>query len=120
MQIESKADERSKAEAVRKANAGHTIWLGTYILLALVCLGIYFALRLRVFDNWANYRLFLQRSALGGFFIFIVLTASRYAQALISRYNHAKAIAYNLIRLVRIISALVICMIIIAFLFVNW
>lgn len=120
MQIESKADERSKAEAVRQVNASHKIWLGTYILLTLLCLGIYFTLRLRVFDRWANYRLFLQKAALGAFFIFLVLTASKYAQALITKYNHTRAIAYNLIRLVRIISAIVICMIIIAFLFVNW
>lgn len=120
MQIESKAADRSKAKEVRRVKAGHTIWMGTYILLALVCLGIYFTLRLQIFDRWTNYRLFLQKSFLGAFFIFIVLTASKYVQTLITRYNHTRAIAYNLIRLARIISAIVICMIVIAFLFVNW
>jgi small-conductance mechanosensitive channel len=120
MQIETENDNSSKAETIREVNVNHKAWLGTYILLALSCLGIYFLVRLRIFGSWVIDHALVQKSLLAGFFIFIVLTASRYAQALISRYNHAKAIAYNLIRLVRIISVIAIGMIVIAFLFENW
>jgi small-conductance mechanosensitive channel len=120
MQIKTEQDESSKAEVIRQINVNHKVWLGTYIILALVCLGFYFIVRLRVFGDLPAYHILAQKASLAGFFIFIVLTASRYAQALISRYKHVKAIAYNLIRLVRIISVLAMAMILIAFLFENW
>jgi small-conductance mechanosensitive channel len=120
MQIETDADERSKAAAVREANTNHKVWLGSYIIMALVCLGVYFIVRLQVAGNWLGHRALIQKAFLAGFFIFMALAASRYAQTLISRYNHTKAIAYNLIRLVRILCGLVICMVVITFLFENW
>jgi small-conductance mechanosensitive channel len=120
MQIETEQDELSKAETVRQVNVNHKVWQGTYIILALACLGIYFLVRLRIFSALTSYHVLIQKACLAGFFIFIVLTASRYGQALITRYKHVKAIAYNLIRLVRIISVLAIAMIVIAFLFENW
>jgi small-conductance mechanosensitive channel len=120
MQIETEQDESSKAEVVRQINVNHKVWLGTYIILALLCLGIYFMVRLRVFGSLAGYHILVQKASLAGLLIFMVLTASRYAQALITRYKHVKAIAYNLIRLVRIISVLAITMFVIAFLFENW
>ena len=120
MQIETEQDELSKAETVHQVNVNHKVWQGTYIILALACLGIYFLVRLRIFSSLTPYHLLIQKACLAGFFIFIVLTASRYAQALITKYKHAKAIAYNLIRLVRIIAVLAIAMIVIAFLFENW
>jgi small-conductance mechanosensitive channel len=120
MQIQTEEDEVSKAEAVKQANANHRVWLGTYIILALLCLGIHFIVRLHVFNSWIKYRVLIQKAFLAGFFIFLLLAASKYAQTLISRYNHTKAIAYNLIRLVRIICGIAICMVVIAFLFENW
>ncbi|MBO9203925.1 MULTISPECIES: mechanosensitive ion channel family protein [Niastella] len=120
MQIETGQNESKKAERVRQANVNHTIWLGTYIILGLICLGIYFVVRLRVLGIVTRYHTLIQKSFLAGFFIFLVLTTSRYAQALISKYKHVKAIAYNLIQLVRIIAGIGIGMIIIAFLFQNW
>jgi small-conductance mechanosensitive channel len=120
MQIETEQDELSKAETVHQVNVNHKVWQGTYIILALACLGIYFLVRLRIFSSLTPYHILIQKACLAGFFIFMVLTASRYTQALITRYKHAKAIAYNLIRLVRIIAVLAIAMIVIAFLFENW
>lgn len=120
MQIQTEKDESSKAEAVQQVNVNHKAWLGTYIILALLCLGIYFVIRLQVFRSWTSYHVLVQKAFLAGFFIFIVLAASRYVQSLIGRYKHVKAIAYNLIRLVRIISGIAVGMIVIAFLFENW
>jgi small-conductance mechanosensitive channel len=120
MQIQTGEDESSKAEAVQRANANHKVWLGTYIIMALLCLGVFFVVRLQVFGSWIDHHALVRKAFLAGFFIFLLLAASKYVQALITRYNHTKAIAYNLIRLVRIICGISICMVVIAFLFENW
>jgi small-conductance mechanosensitive channel len=120
MQIETSKDKNSRAETVRRVNTTHKAWLGTYIILALLCLGIYFLFRLQVLGPLTSSHALMQKASLAGFFIFLILSASRYAQSLTSRYKHVKAIAYNLIRLIRIISGIAIGMIVIAFLFQNW
>jgi len=119
MQVEENKDKHEQAQAVSEVKQQHKLWIGTYLILALVCLGVYFMARLDFLKGWTHVPL-LKRSALAGFFVLVVLTVSKYAQSLVVRYNHARAIAYNLIRLVRIIAILTICMIVVAFLFENW
>ncbi|PWT99130.1 MAG: mechanosensitive ion channel protein MscS [Bacteroidetes bacterium] len=113
-------EDKSEKDTLRKAEKNHKIWVGTYIVLAIICLGSYFLLRVKVFGNWPEHQVLIQKGFLAAFFITAVLTVSKYTQALIGKYNHTRAIAYNLVRLVRIVAFLSILIIIIAFLFQNW
>lgn len=121
MDIENQhSNSAGKSEAIQNIRQKHKAWIGTYILLSLLCIGVYFIMRLKWVTITPAYDMLIQRSALGAFLIFVVLTAAKYAQAFVARYTHAKAVKYNLIRLIRIIAVLTVLMIVIAFLFQNW
>lgn len=120
MQLETKHDDASREKTVQQVKKEHKAWIGTYLVVALACLGLYFTIRLHVFEYWNGRLPLIRRAALAGFFIFLLLTVSKYLQRLVVKYNHQKGVAYNLIRLVRIISFLSVCMTGVAFLFENW
>jgi len=119
MQIEDN-NSSSQTRTIQQARKEHRLWIGSYLVLALASISFYFMVRLHAFDQISSHLPLLQKAFLAGFFIFVVLTISKYAEHLIARYNHTKAIAYNLVRLIRIVAILAICMIVIAFLFENW
>lgn len=112
--------DKENAYILQRVKKEHKVWLGSYVLLALASLGFYFLVRLNVFDVLGKYHSIIQRWFFAGFLIFIVLAISKYTQAFIVKHNHAKAIAYNIIRLVRILAFFAIIMIIVAVLFENW
>jgi small-conductance mechanosensitive channel len=120
MDIHDHKDEQPAQETIQEVKTHHKIWLGSYILLALGCLAVYFIFRMPFAGRFTHYTHLLKRIFLGGFFVFTVLGISKYAQTLVIRYKESKAIRYNLIRLIRILALLAIVMIIIAFLFENW
>src|ERR1044072_1521413 len=114
MDIRDNKGEEPARQTIQEVKTHHKIWLGTYILLALGCLAVYFILR------FTSYVPLLKRMFLGGFFVFTVLGISKYIETLVIKYKESKAIRYNLVRLIRILAFLTIVMIIIAFLFENW
>src|SRR3954453_18013861 len=75
----------------------HKVWIGTYIVLALVCIAAYFLLRLRFFNFLQGYRNFLLNLLLGAFFSFLVLIASKIIEGLVTKISHAKALVYNIV-----------------------
>ena len=120
MDIQNNNKTVAEKEEVAEVKQHHKIWIGSYVVLALICLGMHFLFRLTVFDTLKEYRPLLKKIFLGAFFIFTVLSISKYAQVLLLRYTHVKALRYNLIRLIRILSLLAIFMIVVAFFFENW
>jgi small-conductance mechanosensitive channel len=112
--------DKENSATLNKIKKEHKVWLGTYLLLGLASIGFYFLVRLHVFDILGKYHNLVQRSFFAGFLIFVLLAVSKYIQAFIVKHNHAKAIAYNIIRLVRILVVFAIVMIVIAVLFENW
>ena len=67
MQIETDKNKIQKKETVAKVKKEHKVWLGTYIILALICLGVYLMARLNIGDLFLNRIAFLQKGCLAGF-----------------------------------------------------
>ncbi|MGN6616654.1 MAG: mechanosensitive ion channel family protein [Ilyomonas sp.] len=112
------AEEHEVKETVEPAH--HKVWISTYIFLALACITAYFLFRLKTFDLLGTYRNILLKVSLAAFFCFIVLIIAKIIEGIVMRKTHAKGIRYNMVRLVRLLTLLVIAFIIISFLNENW
>jgi small-conductance mechanosensitive channel len=119
-ETEAHAEEKPPEQQEKQ----HKFWAGTYLLL-LVALGVlYYALRLNFFDRLlppaAPYHAPVQRAVVGAMGIVLVLALSKVANAfLISRLEDAVS-RYNLGRILRLITTLIIFFIVISVLFANW
>ena len=105
---------------IRPHSAAHKIWIGSYMLLALGCLAAFFLLKLEVFGLLGNVRFWLTKISLAAALGFLVLSISKWTEGVIIRHNHHKAERYNLIRLIRLLTVLVVVGIFISALFQNW
>jgi small-conductance mechanosensitive channel len=111
---------KSKNGITHKKEKSEKIWLGSYIVLMVIFLAAWLLLRLEVFQVFGKYRILLQKLAMGGFVSCIVLGISKLLQLIILKKAHLKSTRYNLVRLVKLLSVIVIILIITSFLFVNW
>ena len=102
------------------AGSRHRLWIVTYIILAIVCLAVYFLLQFRVFGLLGNYRSLLQRLALAGFVVSLVFIVTKTIENIVAKRSHAKKVSYNVIRLIRFLSFLIAAFIVISFLFARW
>jgi small-conductance mechanosensitive channel len=119
--VDIKTIKEVRKEAGQLANKGrHRLWIISYVIAALVCLAIYFFLRFRVFDILGSYRSLLQRLSLAGFVVFIVFMITKGLELLTARRSHAKAVQYNVVRLIRLLSVFIAAFIIVTFLFEKW
>lgn len=118
MEVESNHHKDKEINAVK----GHQnkFWIGGYALLSFGSFVVYWLARFQVFDVFGVYKDWLQRGALASCFVFIVFVASRIAQSFVAKRSHTKGIRYNLLRLIRLISLLLVLMIVTSFLFENW
>jgi small-conductance mechanosensitive channel len=98
----------------------HRLWIVTYGIIAVGSLVLYFLLRFKVFDILGTYRGLLQKLSLAGFFVFIVLIITKGIELIVLRKSHTRAIRYNFIRLIRLLSVFIAIGIVITFVFVNW
>ena len=118
MDIEKKPE--LKAEPVHPHSTTHKIWLGSYFFLALACVALYFLLQWDVFHVLGKYQLWLKKSSLAAAVAFIILLVAKYLEGIVARRSHSKAARYNLVRLIRLISALVVVFVFVSFLFQHW
>jgi small-conductance mechanosensitive channel len=102
------------------SDTGHKLLVGSYVLLALGCVVLYFLLQLQVFGRFGSYTSLLKKLLLAGAVSFIVLIVSRIAERLVNTKTHVKSVRYNLIRAIRLLSILVIIGVFVSFLFKNW
>ena len=96
------------------------LWIGSYLLFAVVCLLLYFLLRIKTFEDIGPYRKTLLSLLLAAACSFAVLILSRIVQGIVAKRSHVKAILYNVTRLIRFLSFIVILFIFISFLNANW
>ena len=96
------------------------LWIGSYLLFAVVCLLLYFLLRIKTFEVIGPYRKTLLSLLLAAACSFTVLILSRIVQGIVAKRSHVKAILYNVIRLIRLLSFIIILFIFISFLNANW
>lgn len=116
--MEVKTNKEQKEEPVTTRN--HKLWIGGYIVLALASFTVYFLLHLHFFGLLGSYRAMLQKLTLAAGISFLVLMIERFAEKIISNQSHERAMRYNLLRLARLVSVLIIIFIFITFLFQNW
>lgn len=98
----------------------HRVWIFTYIIIALVCLAVYFLLQFRVFGVLGTYHSLFQRLCLAGFVVSIVFIITRGVESVITKRSPTKKQQYNIIRLVRLLSVFIAAFIVVTFLFAKW
>ncbi len=115
---EISAEER-KVERVKRSEK-HKVWIGTYIILGLVCITVYLLIRLKFFGFLQAYRDLLLKLSLAAFFSFLVLIVAKMVEGLVVKHSHTKALVYNFVRLIHFITILIIAFIVISFINNNW
>jgi small-conductance mechanosensitive channel len=98
----------------------HKVWIVSYIIIALVCLAVYFLLQFHVFGLLGIYRSLLQRLSLAGFVVFIVFIVTRGVESVVTKHSQTKKQQYNIIRLIRLLSVFAAVFIVVSFLFAKW
>lgn len=119
IQADSNARQVRADERVEEVTKTHKVWLGTYALIGLGFLVLYFLVRLEVLDTGTR-RMFFQRSSLALFIIFLILFAAQFARRLIVHSGRSKAYKYNAFRVLHLISAILVAIVAISYLFQNW
>ena len=109
-----KEDIRVPAERKQK------LFLGSYLLLLLLLSGGYYLLRLRLLPIGETYLPFLQRMLLGAMAIDITLALARAVDVYFISRVQDSASSYNIRRIVRLVTVLVLALIVISMLFANW
>lgn len=109
-------------EDVRDAslNSKHKVWIVSYIIVALICLAVYFLLQFHVFGLLGTYRSLLQRLSLAGFVVFIVFIVTRGVESVVTKRSPTRKQQYNIIRLIRLLSVFAAAFIVVSFLFAKW
>ena len=122
MDIKNPQSTPEEKEEVKKLHnkSKQKLWIGSYLLFAVICLLLYFLLRIKTFEVIGPYRKTLLSLLLAAACSFAVLILSRIVQGIVAKRSHVKAILYNVIRLIRFLSFVVILFIFISFLNANW
>lgn len=110
------AEEHQSLPSAKTRN----LWLGTYLLLALAFLVLYFLLRLRVFEVFGSYRALLTKASMAAFVAMLVLMAAKTAEGIVNKRAKSRSAKYNLVKLIHLLSLLIVCLVFISFLFNNW
>ena len=119
MDVKTNKDIKKKVNQARDEGE-HKLWILGYVVLAIICLGVYFLLQFHVFGLLGNNRLLLQRLALAGVFVAIVFVVTRIIESVVAKRSQAKKISYNVIRLIRFLSVMAAAFIVVTFLFAKW
>src|SRR3989454_4359075 len=110
----------SREPAPLTVNKKQKMFLGTYVVILLSLGALYYLLRLHLFNIGDTLIAFLQRADLGALAIATVVAIGKSIDVyLIDRVDDAVA-EYNIRRILKLVSALVIALILISVLFVNW
>lgn len=110
-----------KAEKATTKNLRYkNIWFGTWLSLALIFITVYFLLRLSIFHVFGDYLELIKKALLGAFFSSLILAISKILEKIILKRAHRRSVSYNLVKLVKLLSILLICFVFISFLFKNW
>ncbi len=133
-QVDEKAKQLEAQPAVKRAldkavgkeatpvvvEKSAALWLVTHLVLVVAFGALYYLLGFKFFGFAAPYRELLQRACRGAVFIVIALAVTKAIEIyLIGRVQEAAA-RFNLRRIARLLSALVVVLIAVSVLFVNW
>lgn len=99
---------------------GQKVWLGIYLLLLILLGGLYYLLRLGVFNFAGKYVALLQRLTLGAMAIVLVLGVAKTIDLYVFGRLDDAATRYNLRRILKLLLWLILAMIAISIIFANW
>src|SRR5438105_3820138 len=116
--MEVKKEKTQAKKTVKREN--HFVWLGSYIIVACICITSYFLIRFNVISVGDKYHNAIEKISLAGFLSVLILTAAKFAEIIIIKKAHTKYKRYNLVRLSHLISLIAVSIVIISFLFANW
>lgn len=131
---ELKVEELKKDKDIRRAlkqttgtkklvkppvDARDKFWLGIYVLLLLVFGGLYYLLRLKIFD-FARFLPMLQKLTLGVMGIVLVLLIAKVVKAYLITPLDNNVARFNLNRVVNLLVGVSIFFIVLSILFDNW
>src|SRR5688500_8794302 len=108
MDILKSKEQKGNADQKPPRGRTHQILIGSYVLLALTSLAIYFLLSRRVLDVFGDYRNVLEKITLCGFFAFVILIISRIIERMVSHKAKMPYARYNLIKAIRLMAVLAI------------
>jgi small-conductance mechanosensitive channel len=110
----------AKQPAPPTVKAAHKLFIGTYLLLLIALGGIYYLLRLRFFGFAAKYVPLIQRLTLGAMAVVLVLALAGTLNAYVIGRLDDDVTRYNLKRILRLMTGLVLAFIVLSILFANW
>lgn len=115
---DQKKDIHQKVEKMKKKNS--FIWLGSYIVIAVIAIVFYFLFGFHIFDLLGTYRLKLKNLSLAVFLGVLILIFAKFIEIRIKKRSKGRYTRYNLIHLTKFISLIAVAMIIVTFLNSNW
>jgi small-conductance mechanosensitive channel len=115
--------KQQKAKPARSTGTGktaHHLFIGGYILFALISLGCYFVFRLHFFASSSILAKWLPKLCMTCFCIALLLILSRIIQRALRRNAESKVAVYNVVQVIRLITIVLAALIFISFLNANW
>lgn len=119
MDIQNKPRQRSRYIKERDSTRNR-VWIVSYIILAASSLTAYLLLKLHIFHVFGEYRGLLQKLALATFIATLVLAVIKWVERIIARKTKVVYTRYNLTKMIRLFSWLIVAAIGVSFLFQNW
>lgn len=119
MDIQSK-QQNKKVVAEAATQARKKIWIVSYLAISLSALTVYFLLKLHVFRVFGSYQGAFQKIALGTCIATVILIVAKLAEGTLLRRTRVVYTRYNLTKMVRLLSWLLIAAVGVSFLFENW
>ncbi len=107
-----------KTNSIKKKSS--FIWLGGYIVMAVIAVTFYILFRLHIFDLLGKYQVLLQKLSLAIFFAVVILSATKIIELVIHKRSKGRYERYNLIQLTNLVSVIAVAILIVSFLFANW
>jgi small-conductance mechanosensitive channel len=117
MDIRNKPIWRDREEGIRLRDR---IWIFSYAVLAACGITVYLLLKLHIFHVFGDYLGLLQRVALGTFIAALALAFVKWIERTVVRHSRTVYTKYNLTKMLRLLSWLLIAAIAVSFLFQNW
>jgi small-conductance mechanosensitive channel len=122
MDIQNKPSPQILRKEVKEETKGtkKNIHILSYLFLAAAGIVAYFLLKLNVFHVFGIYQEILQKISLGVFVSALILIGARFAEIHLIKKTKVAYTRYNLTKMVKLMSWLLIMMVGIGFLFKNW
>jgi small-conductance mechanosensitive channel len=118
--MDVKTNQDIRNEIKTSSGSSHRLWIVSYIILAIVCVAIYFLLQFQVFGVLGIYRSLIQRLALAGLVVAFVFIVTKTIETIVTKRSLTQKISYNIIRLIRFLSVVIAAIIVVTFLFAKW